>query len=219
MGINIEELYTSPEQKSQAETAKTLFVQVFETFISPSEGADELLKYLTKTDFFTAPASTKYHGCHPGGLVIHSVNVYERLRLLVKLEKDYNGDSKVQCITDESVARVALLHDLCKIDVYKVGTKNVKDEATNTWSKVPFYQFDDRMPYGHGEKSAYIASSYMRLTRDESMAIRWHMGAFDKAVQGGDMGMLGTAFQMHPLSLLLHQADMMATYLDEASGD
>ena len=217
MEINIEELYSNPEQKVQAETAKMQFIQHYESFISPSEGADELLNYLKKTDFFTAPASTRFHGCHPGGLVIHSVNVFERLRLLVNSEKDYNDNTKIQSITDENIAKVALLHDICKVDVYKVDTRNVKDE-NGVWQKVPYYQFEDNMPYGHGEKSSYIITGFMKLTRDEAMSVRWHMGAFDKAVQGGEMGTLGVAFEKHPLSLLLHQADMMATYFDEVSG-
>ena len=155
-------------------SAKEEFIEIYRENIR-RDGADALLDYLEhKSDFFTAPASARFHGAYAGGLCEHSVNVYhcltaylerERVRELYGLE-----------YSEESVAVVALLHDLCKVGCYKKTFRNVKDDATGKWEKVPSYQFDDPLPYGHGEKSVYILSGFLRLTREEAMAIRWHMG-------------------------------------------
>lgn len=176
---------------------KSEFIKIFTENIH-REGADKLLAWLESTDFFTAPASTKYHGAHEGGLCEHSVNVYNRF----------------VCDNPESRAICGLLHDLCKANFYKTSTRNVKNESTGAWEKQPFYQVDDQLPYGHGEKSVYIISGFMRLTREEAMAIRWHMGGFDDAVKGGNYAISG-AFDKFPLAVMLHCADLQATYLDE----
>jgi len=168
-------------------------------------GSEELIAWIEKTDFFTAPASTKYHGAHEGGLLEHSIKVYRRLVSLVAEEK--------LDVSTETVAICALLHDVCKIGLYKIDYKNAKDK-NGDWQKVPYYAHDDQLPYGHGEKSAYIVSGFVRLTREEAMAIRWHMGGYDDSAKGGS-ATLSTAFKMYPLALLLHLADMQATYLDE----
>lgn len=94
-----------------------------------------------------------------------------------------------------------------------------QDEAfkmcdTGAWHKEPFYKTEDRLPLGHGEKSVIILQSFIKLTRDEIVAIRWHMGSFDCAVKGGDYGM-GNAFETYPLAVMTHLADMEATYLVE----
>ena len=115
----------------------------------------------------------------------------------------------------ESVAIVALLHDLCKIGCYKAGTRNVKDDATGKWEKVPTFYYEDRMPYGHGEKSVYIASGFMRLSREEAMAIRWHMGFSGPE----DSRMVGQALQQYPLAFALAVADMEASYFLEKQGN
>lgn len=176
---------------------KDEFIKIYTDNIH-REGADKLLKWLETTDFFTAPASTKYHGAHEGGLCEHSVNVYNRF----------------VCDNPESRAICGLLHDICKANFYKTSTRNVKNEQTGAWEKQPFYQVDDQLPYGHGEKSIYIISGFMRLTREEAMAIRWHMGGFDDAVKGGSYAISG-AFDKFPLALMLHVADLEATYIDE----
>ena len=127
---------------------KDTFTEIYQKYIT-REGADKFLEYLTnKSDFFTAPASTRFHGAHEGGLAEHSVNVYECLRAYLDRERVkslYHME-----YSDESVALVALLHDVCKIGCYKVSTRNVKDE-NGVWQRVPYYQFDDPMPYGHGK--------------------------------------------------------------------
>ena len=188
------------------------FTHVYVNIIQRS-GADKLLDWIeNRTDFFDAPASTRYHLAEPGGLVKHSVHVFERLNALCESE-DWvaKGISKPQ---KESIAICGLLHDLCKANFYKTSTRNVKNEATGQWEKVPFYTVEDQFPYGHGEKSVYLIERFMRLKTEEAVAIRWHMGGFDDAVRGGSF-VISAAFEKYPLALLLHLADMQATYLDE----
>lgn len=172
-------------------------------------GADKLLAWLETTDFYSAPASTKYHLARPGGLVEHSINVYNRLSELY-IAENFEGmdESKL-----ESLAIVGLLHDVCKADFYTMEFRNRKNDQ-GSWEQYPVYTVNDRLPYGHGEKSVYIISSFMKLTREEAMAIRWHMGGFDDSVKGGSYS-LAEAFRQYPLALLTHLADMQATYLDE----
>lgn len=174
------------------------------------EGNDKLWEYLTSTssDFFTAPASARFHGSYEGGLLEHSLNVYDCLCDYLKREKCKN-EYKME-YSEETIAIVALLHDLCKINCYKKGTRNVKDE-TGTWHTVPTFEFDDKMPYGHGEKSVYIINGYMRLSREEAFAIRYHMGFSGT----DDVRNVGTAFEMYPLAFALSVADMEATYYIE----
>ena len=189
-------------------SCKEEFIEIFKTYIT-RDGADKLLDYLTnKSDFFTAPASARYHGSYEGGLCEHSLNVYHCL-------VDYLQRERVQELygleySDESIAIVALLHDLCKIGCYKPGTRNVKD-ANGKWQTVPTYTFDDPLPYGHGEKSVYIANGFIRLNREEAMAIRWHMGFSGPE----DDRMVGQAFQKYPLAFALATADMEASYFLE----
>lgn len=185
---------------------KERFIEIYKTHIK-REGADKFLEYLESksSDFFTAPASTRFHGSYEGGLVEHSVNVYDCLYHYLnrdRVKNEYGLD-----YSDESIAIVALLHDVCKINVYKPGTRNVKDE-NGVWQKVPTFEYDDKLPYGHGEKSVYILSGYMRLTREEAFAIRYHMGFAGSE----DERNVGSAFSMYPLSLALSFADMEATY-------
>ena len=179
-------------------------IEIFTSCIT-RDGADKLLDFLEhKCDFFTAPASARYHGAYEGGLCDHSLNVYHCL-------VDYLQRERVQELygleySDESIAIVALLHDLCKIGCYKKGTRNVKDES-GKWQTVPTYTFDDPLPYGHGEKSVYIISGFMRLTREEAMAIRWHMGFSGPE----DARTVGQALRQYPLALALATADMDAS--------
>ncbi len=190
-------------------SAREEFIQLYQEHIH-REGADALLDYLEhKSDFFTAPASARFHGAYAGGLCEHSVNVYhcltaylerERVRELYGLE-----------YPAESVAVAALLHDLCKIGCYRAGSRNVKNEATGQWERVPTFFYEDRLPYGHGEKSVYIISGFLKLTREEAMAIRWHMGFSGEE----DKRLVGQALQQYPLAFALSLADMEATYFLE----
>lgn len=192
---------------------KDEFIELFRENIT-REGSQALLDYLVnKSDFFTAPASTKFHGAYAGGLCEHSVNVYDCL-------KDYLERPRVAELygleeySPETVAIVALLHDLCKVGCYKEGVRNVKNDATGQWEKVPTFFYDDSLPYGHGEKSVYIISGFMRLAREEAMAIRWHMGFSG----GEDKGLVGKALEKYPLAFALSVADMEATYFLEGEG-
>ena len=179
------------------------FSEIFREHIT-REGADRLLTWLTTTDFFTAPASTKYHCACEFGLVRHSLNVYRVLRQKYFEE----GDS------EESFALCGLLHDVCKAQFYKVSTRNVKNEETGAWEKQPYYTIEDAFPYGHGEKSVFLIERFVRLKTAEAMAIRWHMGGFDDAVKGGSYAS-SVAFDRYPLAVKLHLSDLEATYLVE----
>lgn len=185
------------------------FTQIYQQFIT-RDGADRFLEYLgsKSSDFFTAPASTRYHGAYAGGLAEHSINVYHCLKAY--LERQRVKELYGMEYSDETIALVSLLHDVCKINCYKAGTRNVKDE-NGVWQKVPTYNFDDQLPYGHGEKSVYIISGFMRLTREEAFAIRFHMGFSGSE----DKGSVGKAFEMFPLAFALSVADMEATYFLE----
>lgn len=189
--------------------AKERFIEIYNANIK-REGADKLLEYLTSSasDFFTAPASARFHSSYEGGLVDHSINVYECLKSY--LESDRAKDFGFE-YSDESIAIVSLLHDLCKVNVYKKGFRNVKDEK-GAWQRVDTFEFDDKLPYGHGEKSVYIISGYMKLTREEAFAIRYHMGYSSTE----DPRNISTAFEMFPLAFALSTADSEATYYIES---
>ena len=197
---------------------KEKFLEIYRKNIT-RPGADKLLAWLETTDFFTAPASTRFHLSRPGGLVDHSVHVYERLDNLVTDEEGYPGSTFGEdfTISDETIAICGLLHDICKANFYTVEMRNRKNEQ-GQWEKYPFYVVDDQLPYGHGEKSVYIISGFMKLTREEAMAIRWHMGFSDTDFKGGGFS-VGNAFGKFPLAVLTHIADLQATYHDEAEGE
>lgn len=185
---------------------KEEFIQIYKDNIK-REGADKLLDYLCQSDFFIAPASARYHSSYDGGLAQHSINVYHCLADYMNRPRVRNTYA-LDC-SDETIAIVALLHDLCKIGCYKAGVRNVKENGV--WKQVPTYNFEDPMPYGHGEKSVYIINGYMRLSREEAFAIRYHMGFSGNE----DKGMVGKAFEMFPLAFALSTADMEATYFLE----
>lgn len=173
------------------------------------EGSDKLLDYLiNKSDFFTAPASTRFHNSFEGGLALHSLNVYHCL-------KDYLSREKVQNdyglkYSEETIAIAALLHDICKTNVYVRDFRNVKNEQ-GQWERVPTYRYEDKLPYGHGEKSVYMISGFMKLTRDEAMAIRWHMGFSGTE----DNNTVSSAMEKYPLILAVSTADMEASVFME----
>ncbi len=191
--------------------AREEFIELYQTHIKRS-GAQNLLDYLMSdaSDFFTAPSSTRFHGSHEGGLVEHSVNVYHCLKdylMRPRTKELYRMD-----YSEETIALVSLLHDICKLNFYKTDYRNAKNEK-GVWEKVPYYTIDDTLPYGHGEKSVYIISSYMRLSREEAFAIRYHMGF--SGIE--DKNSIGKAFEMFPLAFALSVADMEATYYLEAN--
>lgn len=168
-------------------------------------GMDKLLEFLEKSDFFTAPASTRFHGSRENGLVEHSLKVYEILK-----EKIKHAPIPID-IPDESVRIIALLHDICKTNFYKIEYRNVKN-SLGVWEKAPYYTIEDTIPYGHGEKSVMMIEEYIKLTPQERYSIRWHMGPFSGSQ---DWGTLGVAFEKYPLALALFEADMEATHILE----
>ena len=191
---------------------KAEFIDVFTRHVT-REGSDKLLEYLTNSDFFTAPASAKFHLAEPGGLCQHSLNVYKRLLQIVQQEY---GTNYRDVVSDESIAICGLLHDVCKVNYYAIDYRNVKEG--NAWVKKPYFKVEEKFPYGHGEKSVFILSQYVKLTAEEAMAINWHMGGFDERVKGGSYA-LSDAYAKHKLALLMHVADITATYLDEDRGN
>ena len=194
--------------------ARDKFIEIYKSKIK-REGADKLLDFICSpsSDFFTAPASARYHSAYEGGLCEHSINVYECL--VNYLNRDVCREKYGLNYSDESIAIVALLHDLCKMNIYKVSYRNAKNEA-GVWEKVPYYEFDDQLPYGHGEKSVYMISPFMKLSREEAFAIRYHMG-FSNVDNQMAINSVSKAFEMYPLSFALSTADMEATYYIESN--
>ena len=167
------------------------------------EGIEDLIKFIEeKTDFFTAPASTRFHGSHEGGLLEHSLKVYEILKHKLEnniLEMD---------VSEDTLILVPLLHDICKVNFYKVDYRNAKN-ALGEWEKVPYYTVDDQIPYGHGEKSVMMITEYIKLTPEEKYSIRWHMGYTEPKEL---YNTIGAAYKKYPFALLMHEADLEATY-------
>ena len=166
------------------------------------EGIEEVIQFLEKSDFYKAPASTRFHGSFEGGLLEHSMKVYEILKHKVK-----NSVLNLN-VSDDTLIIIALLHDICKVNFYKVDYRNAKNER-GEWEKVPYYTVDDTIPYGHGEKSVMMITEYMKLTVEEKYCIRWHM-EFTEPKEAYNT--LGQAFKKFPLALILHEADLEATY-------
>ena len=186
---------------------KQKFIQILKDNCSNRFDIDEIIKKLEETDFFIAPASTKYHLSERGGLVQHSLNVYETLSNLCELyHEDYNKH--------DSIAIVALFHDLCKANFYKESSKNVK--TTFGWTTEQCYVVDDQFPLGHGEKSVIMTQRLFSLTDEEIIAIRWHMNGFDSAVKGGDYSLASAASGKYAkLLTLLQCADMISSQILE----
>jgi HD superfamily phosphohydrolase YqeK len=176
------------------------FLELYRTYIK-RPGSEKLLQWLDDSDFFYAPASTKFHGSHEGGLCEHSVNVWEELVRLLKAYPEIKTNG-------ETVVIISLLHDLCKVNVYKVESRNKKENGI--WKTVPYYVFDEDFCYGgHGSKSVYLIQKYFPLTDEEAVAINCHMSTWD-----GNSS-VGNAYQHYPLAWLLHVADESATYIRE----
>lgn len=163
-------------------------------------GIDGLMSWLDSTDFFTAPASTKYHGAEPGGLCAHSLSVYKCLK------------AKQDSESDESIAITALFHDLCKVNFFKLSTRNIKDD-NGKWVTVPCFTIneDEELPVGHGEKSVIILMKYMNLTDEEICSVRWHMG-FSVVEQMFEKPSMSKALSKYKLVLKLQVADQESSF-------
>lgn len=182
---------------------KELFFEICRREIH-RDGIDNLLRWLENSDFFEAPASTRYHGSYAGGLCEHSLNVY---KALVKLTDNYPELE----LSSESIAITALFHDLCKVNFYARERRNRKNPDTGQWESYDSYSIHEKFCFGgHGSKSVFLVQNFMRLSPDEAVAINCHMGAFDNDKVGG-------AFEQYPLAWFLHIADGMATYIMESN--
>lgn len=207
---------------------KKRFISLLKQIKRPDCLIDELITKLENSDFFRAPASTQYHCAFEGGLCQHSLNVYDQLKKLVNMEypkfiASEDGEMKevdnyVCPISDDSIIITALLHDLSKMNFYETTTRNVKDEKGN-WVQVPFIKVreaKDRFLYStHGTNSEYMVGRFIPLTLEESVAIINHMGGMDSGAVSFDGG-LSQIYNRYQLALLLHCADMLATFHDEA---
>lgn len=198
--------------EQELEAKKQEFLAIWDEYVK-RPGAERLRSYLLEpqNDFFTAPASTRYHGAYAGGLVEHSLNVYHNLKAYLERER-VRDTFGFPAYSEETIAVCALLHDLCKMNFYTVDYRNAKN-AQGVWEKVPYYKIDDRLPYGHGEKSVLMIQFFMHLHREEAMAIRWHMGFSGTE----DKNTIGSALERFPLAFALYVADMEASYFLEGS--
>lgn len=180
----------------------TLMEEIFQAKGLSEEQFDRFYGWIIKTDFFTAPASTRFHGSYEGGLVEHHIDVYNEAIDLVSLPKFKDCDPV-------SAYLVSLVHDFCKIGLYDSYYRNVKNEETGQWERVQAYKYDKpQYPFGHGVASMYIAQQFLRLTREEALAIRWHMGSY--RCHKEDMSELQDSNERYPLVLLLQFADQLS---------
>lgn len=167
------------------------------------DGIDDLMNWLENSDFYTAPASTRFHGNHPGGLLTHSLNVYDELKQILQAYPEIE-------ISEESIAIVSLFHDLCKVNFYAGEKRNRKNEE-GKWESYDAYTIKEKFCFGgHGSKSVFIVQSFIKLTPEEATAINCHMGAF-----GDNSDNVGKSFEQYPLAFMLHVADCAATFMRE----
>lgn len=178
---------------------KTRFMNIMKSI--NRAGVSEFLNWLETTDFFIAPASTRFHGAYEGGLLEHSLNVYYEL---------------LPHTDPETAAICGLLHDICKADIYHQSFRNVKNEETGKWERVPCYTKRDPFPYGHGEKSVYLIMKHIPLTDREAMAIRFHMG-FTDSIARDSLSYVSEAFAYDPLVYEVHAADMRASLKEDVA--
>lgn len=196
-------------------------IKRFETLLVETnrEGIDKLLEWIRKSDFYTAPASTRFHSCHEGGLLEHSLNVCDCL--LAKLESDVWRET-LEPVGRESLIISSLLHDLCKTNYYIVEIKNKKiysetgkkidSNGRYDWQSVPGYTVEDKFAYGHGECSVMIAERFIDLKNVERYMIRWHM-LFTEPKEMYNT--IGNALKKYPSILAISEADLESTYLLE----
>ena len=168
------------------------------------DGVEDLLQFLEESDFYTAPASTKFNGSYDGGLVEHSLNVYDEMKRILTAYPEIN-------VQNDSLAIVTLFHDLCKVNTYAKEKRNRKNHS-GQWESYDAYTYSEKFSYGsHGGKSVFMVNAFMHLNPDEAVAINCHMGFSD--VQNGQA--VGAAFTQFPIAWLLHVADESATFIVE----
>ena len=187
------------------EANKTRFLSILREKVN-RPGLDELIGWMEGNDFFTAPASTRFHGNYDGGLCEHSLNVYDCLMNMISRYPDVQ-------VSEESAALCSLTHDLCKANFYKKEWRNRKND-NGQWERYMAYGIDELFPGGHGEKSAFIVQQFMKLLPEEFLAIRWHMG-MASCGPNGDNRSLNAAFDKYKLAAMVHLADMEASHMIE----
>ena len=166
------------------------------------DGVDELLKWLEENDFYACPASSKFHGAYHGGLLEHSLNVYDELKRLLEVYTEVT-------VSEESVVIAALFHDLCKVNLYTTEKRNRKN-AFGQWESYDAYAVKEKFCFGgHGSKSVFLTQHFIPLTPEEAVAINCHMSSWDGNPD------VGKAFEQFPFAWLLHVADESATYMIE----
>lgn len=176
------------------------FIQIAGCINRP--GIDELMSWIAHTDFYSAPASSKYHLAVPGGLCEHSIHVYEEMKRLLQVYPEIKA-------SEETIAIISLFHDLCKANFYDVEKRNRKNEF-GQWEQYDYYAPAEQFKFGgHGSKSVYLVMKHMKLTDEEATAINCHMGAWN-----GDTN-VGSSYEQFPLAWLLHVADESATFIRE----
>ena len=192
------------------EQLKNEFKSIVNAKIS-RDGIEDLMQWLEGTDFFTAPASTRFHGSYGGGLVEHSLAVYKRMvQFAGYYDQEAYGGAPDYTWSAETLAIVGLFHDFCKIGTYKTELRWRKD-AQQRWEQYPTYKKEEDFNFGgHGSKSLYLIQNFLSLEPHEAVAINCHMGMFDSTIYSNP----SPAFEQFPLAWLLHVADEAATYID-----
>lgn len=180
------------------------------------EGMETVIDFIRRTDFYIAPSSANNHSNYEGGLLDHSLLVYTlamRYRdALIETKPDL-----AERLPVESVIISALLHDICKTCFYKKTWKSRKNKETGLWESYEGYEIEDSFPIGHGEKSVIMLQNFgLKLTPDEMLAIRFHMGAWDSGMFGGMLKASYTNAQSnYPLVMLIHMSDDSSSFLLE----
>ncbi len=190
-------------------------IKIFKQLVSDTiqrDGIENLMEWLeNETDFFKAPASTRYHGSYEGGLLEHSLNVYNCL--LWEMENRV-GKGWEEIYSPETIAIVALFHDLCKIDRYILVEKWWKG-SEGQWESYDAYDYNrEKSEMGHGAQSVFYLQKFIQLSEVEAQAIYWHMGAYDISPYS-TLAHCSETFKWNPLAFLTHRADMAATYVIE----
>lgn len=189
----------APEKSQEL---KNEFVSLLQS--TGRQGMPELIEWLESTDFYTAPASSQFHGAYEGGLLVHSLSVYKYLQ----------NFTKSLSVDPESLKIMGLLHDVCKVGFFTKQVRNVKVPGERRWEEEESYAIDDQLPMGHGEKSVYMIMKFIPLTDEEALAIRWHMGGFDDAARAYVGGKAqSSAYHAYPAAAALNIADMYVTYI------
>ena len=180
------------------------------------KGIGNVVEYLEKAGFFMAPASAGHHLNRDSGLLEHSLNVY-RVATRLRTQMLEMRPELSERVKEDSVVIAALLHDICKTNIYK-KTKRFRKDDSGHWETYDGYETDySRFPVGHGEKSVIMLLRLgLELTNDEIVAIRWHMSAWDLAFQSNELrGNISKAFDHYPLASILQTADMLASHIIE----